>query len=755
MKYSTLATGLLSLFFLFCFSACTDDDGDAPSQKQPVDGGIRYHLYDVAMYPHIEIPVYTTTEFQIEEVGTHYLSFEQSETDGHRLLTISCPDLNIVPPFSLIKIRVTVPGKFAAENAIILRNSRIWADLYTDGGGERDEPQAVTASSDDVTDEIIKSTNLSTKVGRTTNIATSGPEEGTGTIALDFPLLRYANKLVIDPLNSEELHIASGSNYEETHKEWSVSVGLGGFGGLGGKAKGWTLGGQFDFSRSESTASTKYNVYDRRDYVVQRFSAHILPQISEAFVPKAGATLTDEERVAAVDSLMKYANSDFISGFQIQIAKVTDSISAAHFLSVYGTHIITAGVFGGKMMSRYEMHQDSYAKSVSNSAGVQLYAKQAGEGFTDEKVKALLIIMGHSNASEIQATATGSNATSELIKNTKCNFDYKTLGADPNQPQDIGSIIKVSNSSAVMISYNTTMKADVNGVAMGLPSYGLIPIWELCFDANVRTLLEKAFYGYKRRIEERKPLILADVVYTYDSKQADPKENHNGDKYYMPYEADFQSAPGHVKTHLTYYPMVPNKEFSDYGRNDAVFDFMSKASYGCVYEGAGVFYYAFGREDEVDGITDIRFLKPSDAGIGYTKRGNGSHEGFKIVGRKDVRVYVKYGDLEARKRGGEKPAFITGMAITGSKDGEIFASTGGTTYTDDLYNGESIYQYYYNNGKNHSDKWIIADLGWYGWQFYITTTTKPLVDRFLNPIPKFDETNLPTFKWFEKGKRYQ
>ncbi len=748
---------LLLVGFTACEDPFSDDivDDDVPgyfvTMQQDAFSGRRYVIFDVADVSSLFFDVVNTTKLSVVERGKdNYFNITlDSVADENGSVnwgvTLNLNDGKSVPLTTLVYLDVTIDDK-KLEKVVILRNT----DLMYDS----------PLSYNDTQKEIINTSSMTSKIGSTTNLALDLPHEGAHAHALDAGLLAHEKQFVITPMTTQKLHISTGEHYEETFDAMNVSVGLGGFGLLGGKAAGWTLGSNVSYSQNTSHESKKYHLYDARDYIGTTFVSQLKAELNDiSSAPEDSASYLED-----LDKLMLYIDKDFLALIQKQ--NIINIQQAKDFLNNHGTHIITAGVFGAKASYRYDKHADSYFESIEQSAGVELYANHAGDLGTNasDKLKAL-DMLGFNKQDEIKAKAEGGDAYSKLITNSECTSDFTTFGG----PTDLNLLTFTSNitiKNSVMISYNNTMDTTTQGVTKGLPNYGLIPIWCFFHEESERKLLMDAFEQYRIPNPTRGQLVLADVYYEYFENYSDKERDY--DKFVYPIEKEFEVTSG-VRKKLTYYPMVPNKLYngSAYeGRTDAIFDILTKGAAGCSYSGVGVFYYAFGRSDEVDGITDLCFWKDEHkAGYtekGYIARGDASHEGFHIVGRYPVRVTVHYGDLSARK-GGTKQTLVTGMAVCGKNGGEVYGSTAGTIYqrNNNFKDGKNIFQYYYDNGfpngnPDNRQRWFHYTAGLLGvWDFFHKTTTTTLIDAHGNEIDVFDANNLPPFGWFKKGDRWK
>lgn len=760
---------IASLAVMMLWGACDKDsvkpaDTDGGSTEDTF--GSRYEVHDVSEENDLTFPVNSTFDMDISEVGTNLLNIEKKQIDGQWHITLSCREPEKLPLTSLAKLHIRLAGdskygkgEMEFDKMIVLRNSDLIKPIYSnDEMEELFPPQPETkggvlrTSYTDIEKEILYKSPLMSKLGHSVNLALQKPYETAMVSVFDMDLLQNKRLISITPETTTELKVATGEHYEDTFEKRNASFGLGGFGPLGGRGKGWTFGASMDYSESKSTESKKYHLYDTRDYMAIKFKSHLDP-LFNAICDAAD----HESRLSALDTLMKYADRNFINS--LNRIKINTVDEAKKVLMSYGTHVVTAGIFGAKMMSQYDQHEDSYYESIEHSAGVQLSAKQSNGG--KHKVDKILTALGYNNKSSIEASASGDDAFSNLIRNTECNFDFRTIGGPSElDPETFVSGITYANSA--MIAFNITLATDVDGNTLGLPNYGLVPIWYFFTDENEQKLLINAFESLRESLPERAPLVLADVVYKFYefTHNGDEAESKNYNKYIYPYEAEFFTGGKNHK--LTYYPMIPNKMYDEtqyMGRNDAVFDILTKEAGGCVYSGMGVFYYAMGRADEVDGIKDIKFVKKGDlsgeAGKGYVRRGNASNEGLHIVGRYPVYVMVQYGDLNGRKPA-DYNDLVTGFAVSGKNNGEIFASTAGTIYTRNhsFNGGKNIFQYYYD-GTRGSQSWADYMGGAVGvWDFYPFVTKKALIDSKGNPIENFSKDNLPEFKWFEKGTRW-
>jgi len=159
-----------------------------------------------------------------------------------------------------------------------------------------------------------------------------------------------------------------------------------------------------------------------------------------------------------------------------------NEFTSEQFISKYGTHVIMAGIYGGKVEAYYTAFSSEYHKAETYASAVDAVVKAGIAGVVKGKVEG-----GSSSESEFKSTYT----------NSQTNFSAHSIGGNVFASATLDSF--ASEYPAWAEGFNSS-DSD-SSVLIGIPANGLVALWDLFPDkySNEKTELETFFNQYAER----------------------------------------------------------------------------------------------------------------------------------------------------------------------------------------------------------------------------------------------------------------
>lgn len=258
-----------------------------------------------------------------------------------------------------------------------------------------------------------------------------------------------------DNLGEAKLALAYGDNSKDYQKSYNAQI------GVSGNYAGFTASVSTAFGEDASSSATT------------AFASLI------GNFPKLKANIQTSS--ITYDSLSPYMTSKFKSSFNSITASSTNKDIIDNIYSIYGTHIITGSMLGGRLEYTKSTNSQSISSAASFALGVNAgYSSVAGDG------------------AELSTYVSSNTAATEAANSAKANVlaygglsEWATLLATEggfvadNYNPWIESLSDETNWSLCGFAFSSSNSKD-----------GLCPIYELCEDSEIKALFISAFDEY-------------------------------------------------------------------------------------------------------------------------------------------------------------------------------------------------------------------------------------------------------------------
>lgn len=195
-------------------------------------------------------------------------------------------------------------------------------------------------------------------------------------------------------------------------------------------------------------------------------------EIFSTFEQVCGAELVAIDEYANVSQYENILSEAFLN----EASKVTNKETAMTFIEKFGTHVITAGYFGGKISFNYYLSNSESAWDSNKSNQIELSVSAGVKGLC-----------------EASTSTQWSGASSMGLKENKSFEDFKAFTVG-------GNFINANNIDKFMENYDSWIsfinnKEDYSNVLVDYAEDSLIEIWELLPEryADIKVIIKNAF----------------------------------------------------------------------------------------------------------------------------------------------------------------------------------------------------------------------------------------------------------------------
>lgn len=524
----------------------------------------------------------------------------------------------------------------------------------------------------------------------------------------------------------------SGSDYEETTRNYSGCLGVSGSRKLSGTGKIFQIFDKKEFEGSLSLA------IDYESHAAEYYEYSV-------FITKA------RRKSLKLPAFMDYPTDRLVGYLSESANDVLNNVSSDEYRTYpntkegiyalfdrYGTHVMTSCVWGGRFDIVYFRKQNAYQNSVATSFAAHVGIHKENDLLSSDHPLGSWIVQ-QMTRSGIDVNVGVDSYEEDIKETTKEQMFTMSIGGNANTDPDIW-----------LQSMETANARDYALIALGEPtsekepgSSGLISLSCLCLDEARREAMEKYYEQYimdRSHSPSSKPsMVLADVIMLKDSD--------NGKGGIDPTKQRVMEDPFGKKR--LYTPMYVNQYGDKAVRGEAVET--SNDIYITVTDACDQFWYAaVDWPTECNGISDICFSDKSDNTLfsdGWTRRGSRADSDMNWGNIDNNYLCVKY-----IKDGDRTTERITGFGLAYGDDSEnditkagvrwntIFSSSVGTEMRFP-FAADSNFPHYWQNFQ-YSD---YSHNSWFGktgaihQYLYPVYTKVPIKDR-LTP----DLVGLPT-----------
>ncbi|MDD3108333.1 MAG: MAC/perforin domain-containing protein, partial [Alistipes sp.] len=395
---------------------------------------------------------------------------------------------------------------------------------------------------------------------------------------------------------------------------------------------------------------------------------------------------------------------------------------------VFGTHVMTSGVFGGRHVYIYGRKENAYQESTSAGASVSLSIKNPMGDVSDKKPLATFYINKMKQLG-IDMTAEAEGYNEQIEETTGSIAIMQAIGGDAcsDTEQWDASVTPANARNYALIGYDSPV-ADTTEEHHG----GLVELTQFTVDPARKAALEEYLDDYLESqaiVQNPSKMVLADVIMHKDS--------NNGDGGFDPTEQTVLTSPDGKKR--LYTAMVVNSN----GPSDEQKHALETSKHPYIYvpdECDQYWLCALDWDSECSGITAIKISDNSESTLakdGYERRGSCADSEMGWPAIDDNYLCVRY------RPANSKDPYVTGFGIaegdkendiknSNLKSSDIFATSAGTEMTQpfsidtqfDKFWGSGLFSYSTASkswwGNNAATKMFL----------YPVYTTQPLATTF-------------------------
>ncbi len=644
-KWLTLIP-ILCIGLLACLTGCGEDQEDVTPEPEPVSdelAGAAFVHPDQLMIiekgvTEVKIPFLTNLEWTVECKGTPLTFTTETTGSGNSFVSVQLPEGN-TPVLSFLQFTFT---NALTKSTTLTLNKTIFR--RTGQLGVRPEDGEIMSA-----------------IGWGINLFDKLDASNTKGQLIDYDRLLSEQLVYTNPEMKLTYKNAEGSSYQYMSEAFSNSLNL----NISPKILFGLIPAPFQASVesyvTSSSVTKDYYEWAMSGFVVQKATY----QIAESVLPGDGGNdwFSDEE----VARVMEYAY-----GTTLVVVNNcgTDTAKMAALFSTYGTHMITAGVFGGRYLNIVGRKKSEYESSISSTSTAALNAKISLNKITSIGV-------------DVTDTYTENDSISAI---ETLDFDEYNLEGGSSLSNDkinewLASLDDRNNQAFISLLTSATN-----------PYKGLLPIWAFCALESDRKAMMNYFRDYysKRYIKNlgNPKRVIADVVavyYTDDEYKAETQNGKNPENLdYLYMKCDLYNS----KRNFSY------KRISD--------DIITSKYITATQKGNKYIYVAWGYEDEV-GLEEVCIVAEKEAekykANGWKLRGANAKEGVTGVVN-DNRIGVK---LRKSKADVTAVGFWQGKKADSTKEWRFTSVDDVSDYT--WTNGQGI-DWYDGAGLVHDKIWV-------------------------------------------------